>query len=248
MIDPELKYCPQCHDEYRAEIERCAECKILLITGVEMLEQEKGRQEKVAARKPEIPPDRPPGKVSPSPESPRTWEDAIIEPELKYCPQCHDEYRAEIEQCAACTIPLITGAEVLALENSRQEKLAAGQGEIPADDQLVVIERGPLADLRQLQELLEADGIASRLIGEDRSCSGGCCGPTVLLQVRPEEAADALQVLAAEHQRTTALDQHRNDYGDAIFNPSAPEATCPACGASFSTASLECPDCGLSFK
>ncbi len=28
--------------------------------------------------------------------------DFIIDPELKYCPQCRDEYRAEIVWCPAC--------------------------------------------------------------------------------------------------------------------------------------------------
>ncbi|MFO7760313.1 MAG: zinc ribbon-containing (seleno)protein DG [Thermodesulfobacteriota bacterium] len=36
MFDPEFKYCPKCRDEYRANVEYCAECGIRLLTGEEM--------------------------------------------------------------------------------------------------------------------------------------------------------------------------------------------------------------------
>jgi hypothetical protein len=170
----------------------------------------------------------------------------MIDPELKYCPKCHDEYRAEIDRCAACGIPLLAGADMLNVEKGRQEKLAARKGEITPADQVVVIERGSLHDLRHLEELLAAERIGTRLVGDDRSCGKNCCPSTFDLQVRQEDAADALRILAAEHQRTTAFDHH-HDYADAVFNPDAAEATCPACGISFSTATTECPDCGLCF-
>jgi hypothetical protein len=248
MIDPELKYCPQCHDEYRAEIERCAECEISLITGIEMLELEKGGQEKSAAPKDEITPDdQLAGEIPRLTGNIRNWKDLIIDPELKYCPQCHDEYRAEYERCAECEILLITGTEMQELEKGRQEKLATSKDEIAPDDQLMVIERGSLSEVRYLQELMAAEGIATRVVGEDRSCGGSCCSPTVLLQVRPEEAADALRIMAAEHRRSTALDHHHSEHGDAVFDFNATVATCPACGSTFSTTIIECPDCGLCF-
>ncbi|RWX48115.1 hypothetical protein VT98_11793 [Candidatus Electrothrix communis] len=36
-----------------------------------------------------------------------------IEAELQYCPDCMDEYRAEITTCAACNIPLVSGKKML---------------------------------------------------------------------------------------------------------------------------------------
>ncbi|MCW5200967.1 hypothetical protein VU07_04100, partial [Desulfobulbus sp. F4] len=46
-----------------------------------------------------------------------------IEPELKYCPKCGDEYRAEIIACAACAVSLISGREVIELRRQEERKL-----------------------------------------------------------------------------------------------------------------------------
>ena len=46
MIEPDLKYCPKCDDEYRAEIEKCATCGIELITGLQKIEREEALREK----------------------------------------------------------------------------------------------------------------------------------------------------------------------------------------------------------
>jgi rRNA maturation endonuclease Nob1 len=32
-----------------------------------------------------------------------------------------------------------------------------------------------------------------------------------------------------------------------VFDPSKPDATCPACGSVFGTSTAQCPDCGLNF-
>ena len=36
MYDPEYNYCPSCKDEYRPDIEKCAGCGVLLLSGSEM--------------------------------------------------------------------------------------------------------------------------------------------------------------------------------------------------------------------
>lgn len=171
----------------------------------------------------------------------------MIDPELKYCPQCNDEYRAEIEQCAACEVLLITGAQRLESEKARQEQMATRKGELTPEDEVVVIERGSLHDLKRLEDLLAAERIGTRLIGDENSCSKNCCPSTFFLQVRREDAPAALELLAAEHHRLTGLDLADNAHTDAVFNPYAAEANCPACGCCFSTSSTTCPDCGLSF-
>ncbi|MDA8164207.1 MAG: hypothetical protein M0017_04145 [Desulfobacteraceae bacterium] len=170
----------------------------------------------------------------------------MIDPELKYCPRCRDEYRAEIARCAACGIDLLTGAELLARERGRQEKLAARKGEITIFDKVVTIEKGPLPDMDHLAKLMAAERIATRLAGDEKSCGKSCCSSTFSLQVREEDAADAMRILAAEHRRTTAC-EHHPDYADAVFDPAAGKTTCPACGFSFPTTTTTCPDCGLCF-
>jgi len=56
-----------------------------------------------------------------------------------------------------------------------------------------------------------------------------------------------LKVLAREHWETTGLADHDACSVDAVYNPEAGEALCPACGCRFSTNLAECPDCGLCF-
>ena len=50
MYDPELKYCPKCSDEYMMAAEYCAACNILLLTGLEMVELQKGSGGRLARK------------------------------------------------------------------------------------------------------------------------------------------------------------------------------------------------------
>ncbi|MCG2824831.1 MAG: hypothetical protein L6364_14305 [Desulfobulbaceae bacterium] len=170
----------------------------------------------------------------------------MIEHDLKYCPQCRDEYRAEAETCATCAIALVWGAELAASVaggDSRQNR----KGALTPDDQLVVIFQGSLADLKHLKDLLEADRIGAMISKEGGGCASGGCAPKFQLQVRQEEMQDALQVLAEEHRRATVLAEHDAAHAEAVFNPEAEEAVCPACGFAFATTTTTCPDCGLCF-
>jgi hypothetical protein len=81
-------------------------------------------------------------------------EEIMIEPDLKYCPECNDEYRAEIEKCAACGIDLITGLQKIKMEEERTKILEGRSIELNPEDDLVPIQRGPLADMRHLSDLL----------------------------------------------------------------------------------------------
>ncbi|MCG2741134.1 MAG: hypothetical protein L6300_12995 [Syntrophaceae bacterium] len=170
----------------------------------------------------------------------------MIEHDLKYCPKCRDEYRAEAETCATCAIALVWGAELAASVaggDSRQNR----KGALTPDDQLVVIFQGSLADLKHLKDLLEADRIGAMISKEGGGCASGGCAPKFQLQVRQEEMQDALQVLAEEHRRATVLAEHDAAHAEAVFNPEAEEAVCPACGFAFATTTTTCPDCGLCF-
>ncbi len=176
-----------------------------------------------------------------------------IDPELKYCPKCNDEYLAEIIMCAVCEVELLTGEQLTKIVEERQKKLASRSGELSQDDDLVVIRRGKLHEMQYFEQILEKEKIGSLLAGDMRSCGQDRFGnthshPTTYdLQVKREEAAEALQLIEVEHRKETHLDQHDNLNGDAIFNPAAEEANCPACGHTFPTTEKICPDCGLGF-
>ncbi len=172
----------------------------------------------------------------------------ITDPDLKYCPQCDEEYRAEIENCATCTIALISGMEKMKLEQAQEQKLANRSMELSSDDNLASIRKGPLKDMKHLQTLLAAEKIPSLVAGEKGNCGAGCCGGgEFFLQIREEDGEDALMVLARDFQKTTSLDSHDLSNIHAVFDTGAEQSICPACGFSFSTDSSTCPDCGLCF-
>lgn len=174
----------------------------------------------------------------------------IIDPELRYCPSCNDEYMPRIEICAACKMKLLSGEELLARQEAKKRKFAARGSRITDEEQVVSIRQGPLADMKHAESLLRGEHIPTVLAGDEKSCGkrcGGGCASTFILQVRPEDAQEALEILAEDFRRTTALDHHDISHAGSIFDPLAAVAVCPACGYRFPPSTGACPDCGLQF-
>lgn len=170
------------------------------------------------------------------------------DPDLKYCPKCDEEYRAEMESCASCNVELLSGQERLAMEEAAKKKKYSRSMEIASDDEMANIRKGPLHDMKQLQSILAAENIPSILAGDGDSCGKGCCGGGDLyLQIRITDGEDAMRVLADDFKVKTALDSHDLSTAHAVFDTGVESSTCPACGFSFSTSSSTCPDCGLCF-
>ena len=171
-----------------------------------------------------------------------------IDPDLKYCPQCDEEYRAEIEMCVSCDISLVGGEERLAQEEAAKQKRESRSMTISSDDELANIRKGSLHDMKQLQSILAKENIPSLLAGEGGgNCGKGCCGTELYLQIRVADGEEAMRVLAHDFKEKTALDSHDLSTAHAVFDTGAENSTCPACGSSFSTRSNTCPDCGLCF-
>jgi hypothetical protein len=170
------------------------------------------------------------------------------DPELNYCPVCDEEYRADIKMCAHCAVALVSGSEKIAAEKGLQEKRAARSMELSADDDLVNIRKGPLLEMKKLQQLLARDSIPSLIFGEKGgNCGKGCCGTELYLQIRREDGEAAMVVLARDFQRSTALDHHDLSHVRSVYDPNAGQTVCPACGFRFSPTTKTCPDCGLCF-
>lgn len=170
----------------------------------------------------------------------------FIEEDLKYCPQCKEEYRSDIIQCADCATELITGKQLLTALKQKKDLKANRDMNIKPEDELVDVRKGPIRDIKQTQTLLESHGIPAVIV-KDKSCGKGCCGPDVLLKVRATDLHEAASVFENEYKNSTALHEHDTSYSHSVFNAGAGETTCPACGFTFSTQSTTCPDCGLCF-
>lgn len=149
--------------------------------------------------------------------------------------------------CASCEIGLITGFELQEMEKMRHERVAGRAGEIGPEDDIVTIHRAPVAEIKVLEELLKKERIAVLITGDDNSCGKGCCPSSFYLNVRREDALDALKIIEQEFDRTTGLNGHDLSTAEAVFNPSAMNVQCPACGTSFNPSKPECPECGLCF-
>ncbi len=166
-----------------------------------------------------------------------------IDPELKYCLTCREEYRADITLCAHCGESLVSGTEVL----EKDQKSSQLQDIVPGEP-LVAIRKGAAIQIKQLHAYLATEGIVSLVTADPDSCGKGCCGGAeLLLEVREDELTEALAALKKEHQKATGLADFDQTFTDAVYNPQAEQATCPACGFTFSTSSTCCPDCGLCF-
>ena len=166
--------------------------------------------------------------------------------DLKYCPECRDEYRADISVCASCQISLISGEQML----KRAEEITREMGplrKIDADETLLPLQRGNLLDMKRLKQLLAEHHIPALLV-KDEQCRSGCCGGgEVTLQICQDDGERAAVVLQEEYERTTGYTFRENEAGEYIFNPEASKAVCPACGSSFGPNGPDCPDCGLCF-
>jgi hypothetical protein len=170
----------------------------------------------------------------------------LFDHELKYCPECNDEYRADIEKCHVCQCKLLTGGEMIVRHQEQLDRKSVRLGALHADDELVGVRRGPLAEMKEYEGLLNREGICTVLAGDDSSCGKGCCAANFDLLVRREEAYDATQIIAAEIRRTAVIDAVEPGADESVFDPLAARNTCPACGHCFS-GGTECPDCGLCF-
>ena len=170
-----------------------------------------------------------------------------VDCEMKYCPSCGDEYRADSINCVACHIALISGKEKLERIKVIEKALGGRSMDISPEDELVSIRKGPLKDMKSLQKLLAKDRIPAILAGDDKSCAKGCCGPELYLQIKKTDIDPATEVLTREFIKSTALDSYDLSNAAAVFDHLAKETVCPACGCRFSPTVGACPECGLCF-
>ncbi len=102
-----------------------------------------------------------------------------------------------------------------------------------------------LQEAKELERILKERGVEATLNHDSASCTRGCA-VTVDVLVAEESRQAAGEVL---RERFQGLAEGQVDWAllNHVYDPSAAEAVCPACGTRFATTSRECPDCGLAF-
>lgn len=97
-----------------------------------------------------------------------------------------------------------------------------------------------------MRHYLAGHGIEIATIHNKITCSSGC---STELEIWAHAAdADQIDALLKELYQQEMRDHGYNaDLLNAVYDPTAEEATCPACGIVFSTSHRECPECGLGF-
>lgn len=170
-----------------------------------------------------------------------------IDPELKYCPICRDEYRADFSLCAICNQELVNGRDLISQEKPGDDKEIARTVAITEEDSLIPLQRGSLQDMKNLQRLLEKAAVPTMLLKDEDNSGKGCCGTEVFVHIREQDIKRASEVIRAEHEVTTVAADYDLSTADAVFDPGAALTSCPACGCHFMPTSNSCPDCGLQF-
>jgi hypothetical protein len=96
-----------------------------------------------------------------------------IDLEMRYCPSCGDEYRADIVTCAGCSVALISGTDKLARAKEQTRAFFNRSMEIGPDEPRVPIKGGKLRDLKPYQLLLARERIPALITGEGGDCRKG---------------------------------------------------------------------------
>lgn len=171
-----------------------------------------------------------------------------IDREMYYCPSCGDEYQPGVANCVSCRVPLVSGDEKISRLAGQEERIAQRSMELSPEDDMVSLRKGTLSDVKYFRKVLARERIPALIAGDEASCGRSCCGPEMLLQIRREDVDAALEILAKDFIKSTALDSHDLSNAHAVFDHQAAETVCPACGCRFSPTVGACPECGLSFE
>lgn len=157
---------------------------------------------------------------------------------FKRCPECRVEFQDWVEQCPDCHVALVSSDAPLAEPEPPRE--------LPPAHELLCLERGDPAHLRQLAEQLQAEGVSCRLDayppaggGEasPRAPGGGSFGIYVLAE----------QAAAAVTLRNAHLESVVPDAVGLSGGAGAELADCPACGERLREGAASCESCGLEF-
>lgn len=154
----------------------------------------------------------------------------MSEEDYKYCPECNTEYYSHIENCADCSVPLVTQSKMEELKHNKRN--VSGN----ASSEPVAVREGDKSWIQEVYNHLETKGFTAKITCSP-DCSPGRCGETFQIVVPSEDAEEAAQCI--EEYNHEAHPELKESYNNSS------EGKCPACGHDVGFEATECSDCGL---
>ncbi len=147
--------------------------------------------------------------------------------QIRYCPECDEEFQPHIERCSDCGGALESRSD----EDLARERQEQDSESLPTPEEAVIVVRGvEAAEARAIAFDLHAAGIPFWL-------RGGRRGIDVHVKSDDRQAATAILERAGILPAQSSSDV-------AVAETGGP---CPACGANVAAGIVECPTCGLAF-
>lgn len=157
---------------------------------------------------------------------------------FKTCPSCHQEYQQWVSVCADCNVALEFAAET-----------PPGPA-LPPPENLVLLKLEDPWYLRELAEMLQHQGISSRIDAEPPGSPIGAPKVTSREGSRGRTTRLGIYVRAEDLQLAHAIAEELATarLPDLPATAAAPDASaCPACGEPLSERATACAECGLEF-
>lgn len=101
-----------------------------------------------------------------------------------------------------------------------------------------------LQEAKNHQSRMKQRGVELVLKTNAQTCTTGC-KVTVEVWGQEKDKAALLDHFQSDYLKHVKGHVPNIEHLSAVFDPSAPEVICQACGMKFSPAANECPDCGL---
>lgn len=101
-----------------------------------------------------------------------------------------------------------------------------------------------LQEAKNHQYRLKALGINLSLKTNDQTCTSGC-KVTVEVWGREEDRESLTKHFQSDYLKHVQGHVPNFEHLSAVFDPTAAEVICQACGTKFAPTASECPDCGL---
>ena len=97
------------------------------------------------------------------------------------------------------------------------------------------------------QVKLKGKGIELILKSNPKTCTTGSCKVTLEVWGREADLPVLQEHFQGDYQKHVKGHEPNMEHMAAVFDTSAEEVVCQACGAKFSPTTNECPDCGLCY-